>query len=112
MTQKEKNMMKLVSYHLIYIEGGRVPKEKREKLFVEVYNHFNRNRKKPTKRSDIIKYMSELRKQEQQRAAAAFGRVAKRVVVGRLSALAIVAGLMCLKVDAIEERKRTKRTED
>lgn len=62
MTQKEKNMMKLVSYHLIYMGPGRVSKEKKEKLFVEVYNHFNRkNKKKLIKRSDIVAYMSELK---------------------------------------------------
>ena len=108
MTKKEQDMMKLVSYYFIYIEGGVPPKEKKERVFVEVYNHFNKNRKKRLKRSDIVAYMSELRKQEQQRAAAAFGRVVKRVVYqeGRLLSLAIGAGLMwCLE-------KRTKRTED
>ena len=99
MTQKEQNMMKLVNYHLIYIGPGRVPKEKKEKIYVEVYNHFNRNKKKKLKRSDIVAYMSELRRQRQQRAAAAFGRVVKRVVnqEGQLLSLAIGAGLMwCL----------------
>lgn len=105
MTQKEQNMMKLVSYYFFYIEAGRVSKEKKEKLFVEVYNHFNRkNKKRLTKKSDIVVYMSELRKQRQR---AAISKLIKRDR-GKLFATALVAGITCLALGNRIER----RTED
>jgi len=104
MTKKEQNMMKLVDYHIIYMGPGRVPKEKKEKLFVEVYNHFNRNKKKKlTKRSDIVAYMSKLRK------AAAIRRITKRDR-GKLFSTALVAGITCLAFLGLGNR--IKRTED
>jgi len=107
MIQKEQNMMKLVNYHLIYMGPGRVSKEKKEELFVKVYNHFNKTKKKKLKRSDIIKYMSELREKSQKAAVAAtIGRVVKRVVSQESLSLAIGAGLMLMCLE------RTKRTED
>ena len=109
MTQKEQRMMKLVSYHLIYIEGGVPPKEKREKLFVDVYNHFNRrNKKRLTKKSDIITYMSELKLEDRlTKCSNAVDKMVKHTR-GEFISAAITCGLIYLA----GKRKRTKRTED